>query len=144
LGDDAVVATGWQIETDAYRERVLEMARSFSSYAGAELRYETRELLVFGVGEPTAAMVALMSEAPPNIRVSWHAAPYSLAELTSEVKRLMTALRGRLYTGGARHDGTGLTFTTDDRSLLEADDPQAALDTLYPVNIEYGEPVILL
>lgn len=78
--------------------------------------------------------------------MSWHTAPYSLSELTAEVQRIMTAtaLRGRLYTGGARRDGTGMTFTTDDRSLLDAEDPQAGLGTPYPVTIEYGEPVVLL
>jgi hypothetical protein len=47
-------------------------------------------------GEPTAALAALMGKAPANIRASWHAAPYSLAELTAEVQRIMTAtaLRG--------------------------------------------------
>jgi hypothetical protein len=139
-----LVVMGWQMETDAYRAKVLEMARSSPRFSGAELRYETRELLLFGVGEPTAALIALMDGAPSNIRISWHAAPYSLAELTSEVKRIMTASRGRLHTGGARHDGAGLTFSTDDRMLLEADDPQAALDSRYPVTIRYGEPVIPL
>jgi len=136
----------WQIEIDDYRNRLMEIAQASPSYAGSEIRHETRELLVFGVGEPTAALVALMDEAPANIRVSWHAAPFSLAELTAEVQRIMTstALRGRLYSGGARHDGTGMTFTTDDRSLLDADDPQAAVGTHYPVTIEYGEPARLL
>jgi hypothetical protein len=136
----------WQTETDDYRNRLVEIAEASPSYAGSEIRHETREFLVFGVGEPTAALVALIDEAPSSIRVSWHTAPYSLAELTAEVKRIMTAtaLRARLYTGGARHDGTGMTFTTDDRSLLDADDPQVALGTVYPVNIEYGKPVTLL
>lgn len=45
LRDDVPVASGWQIQTDAYREKVLEIAQSSPRYAGAELRYETRELL---------------------------------------------------------------------------------------------------
>jgi hypothetical protein len=133
----------WQSDIDDYCNRLMEVAQASPSYAGSEIRHETRELLVFGVGEPTPALVALMDEAPAYVRVSWHAAPYSRAELTAELQRIMTTttLRGRLYTGSARH-GTGMTFTTDDRSLLDADDPQVALGTPYPVTIEYGEPVV--
>jgi hypothetical protein len=43
-------------------------------YAGSELRHETRELIVFGVGAPTGAMVALIREAPSSIRVAWQEA----------------------------------------------------------------------
>ena len=134
----------WQFEIDDYSNRLMEVAQASPNYAGSEIRHETRELLVFGVGEPTPALVALMNEAPANVRVSWHAAPYSRAELRAERQRIMTAttLTGRLYTGSVRHDGTGMTFTTDDRSLLDADDPQVALGTPYPVTVEYGEPVV--
>jgi hypothetical protein len=131
-------ARNWQMETGAYRDRITQTAASAPGFAGGEVRSESHELLVFGVGEPTAALAAMMDEAPDTLRVSWHPAPYSLAELTVEVKRVMTANPG-ITTGGARHDGTGISFTTTDRSLLDSRDPQAALETLYPVTIEFGE-----
>jgi hypothetical protein len=135
-------SNGWQIATSDYRDRAMEIAQSCPGYAGTQLRHETRELLVFGRGEPTPAMRALIDQTSDDLRVSWHPSPYSLAELTDEVKRIMYAQQSRIHSGGARHDGTGMTFTTTDRSLMEAHDPQAALGSRYPVTIEYGEPAV--
>ncbi len=135
---------GWHIETCAYRTKVLELAESSPLYAGAELRHETRELLIFGVGEPSAELAEEIERAPANIRISWREAPYSLAELNAEVERILSEQRGRINSGGARHDGTGLRVTTTDRNLLEASDPQGALATRYPITVEYGEPPIAI
>ncbi len=130
----------WQIEIDDYRNRLMEIAQASPRYAGGEIRHETRELIIFGVGEPTKALAAIMEQAPSNVHVTWTEAPYSLAELTADMRRIMSEHRGQLNRGGARHDGTGIDFTTTDRRLLETDDPQAVLGTRYPVSIEYGEP----
>ncbi|HET7356884.1 MAG TPA: hypothetical protein VFJ09_09435 [Nocardioidaceae bacterium] len=51
----------------------------------------------------------------------------------------MSRFAGRLTSGGARHDGTGIEFTTTDAQLLGAADPQAVLESRYPVTIEYVE-----
>ncbi|MFN8136176.1 MAG: hypothetical protein U0R79_01170 [Propionicimonas sp.] len=96
------------------------------------------------MGEPPAELVAAIEQAPAAIRVSWRESPYSQAELTLEVRRIMDAQRGRLTSGAARGDGTCLHFTTTDRSLLDARDPQSALGARYPVTIEYGEPPVAL
>lgn len=134
----------WQGEMSAYLDRVMKTARSSPHHAGAELKYETRELVVFGVGEPPEELVAVIEQAPAAIRVSWREAPHSGTELTLEVQRIMDAHPGRLTSGASSHEGTGLLFTTTDRLLLEARDPQSALGARYPVTIEYGEPPVAL
>jgi hypothetical protein len=141
MGEEAYWAhMRWQMEIEDYRHRLMEIAQASPRYAGSEIRHETRELIIFGVGEPTEALAAIMDLAPPTVDVRWQKAPYSLEELAADVRRIVSEHRGQLTSGGARHDGTGLDFTTTDRRLLEADDPQAALGTGYPVSIEYGEP----
>jgi hypothetical protein len=118
----------------------MEAAESGSGFAGAELREQSRELAVFGVGDPPPALVTVMDDAPDNVRVTWHRAPYSLAELLTELRRIMTAYP-QIHAGGPNHDGTGISLVTDDRSLLDAPDARAALQALYPVTIEHGGPV---
>jgi hypothetical protein len=143
MGDDDEahwVYMRWQSETSEYRERLMAIAQDSPSYAGSESRPEVRELVVFGVGRPTDAMVAIIREAPSNIRVTWQEAPYSLEELASEARRLMTAHRGRLNMGSARHDGTGIELTTTDKELLAADEPGEILGARYPVSVEFGGP----
>lgn len=80
-----------------------------------------------------------MDEAPSDVRVIWREAPYTLAELTTEVLRIFDEGPAGLNSGGACRDGTGLVFTTEKADLLCVEDPQAALGTRFPVRIEYGE-----
>ncbi|HET6865780.1 MAG TPA: hypothetical protein VFH80_07645 [Solirubrobacteraceae bacterium] len=87
-------------------------------------------------------MAAVLQQAPGIVRVTWRQAPYTQVELASEMRRIMGRFRGRLTSGVARHDGTGIEFTTTDAQLLEATDPQAILQCRYPVSIEYGEPPV--
>jgi hypothetical protein len=136
----------WQSDTADYRDRLMQCAEAAPGYAGAELRHESRELLLFGVGEPSASVIELMDEAPDDVRVSWHPAPYSHAELMAEVQRITATAtwRSRLHSGWARHDGTGVVFTTEDRSLLDADDARLALGATCPVTIEHGGPATLV
>jgi len=143
MGDDDgahLAYMRWQIETSEYRERLMAIAQASPQYAGTEARPEVREFVVFGVGRPTAAMVAMIGEAPSNIHVTWHEAPYSLEELGPEARRLMTEHRTRLNMAWARHDGTGITVTTTDAELLATDDPGKILGARYPVSVEFGEP----
>jgi hypothetical protein len=144
-GDDAHWAyMRWQSETSEYRDRLLALAPGSSRYAGSESRPEVQELVVFGVGRPSEAMVAMIHEAPSNIRVVWHEAPYSLEELGPEARRLMTEHPARLNGGGARYDGTCIELTTTDAELLGADDPGSILGARYPVRVEFGKPAIAL
>ena len=75
-----------------------------------------------------------------GIPVTWQEAPYAAAELSDEVLRLMSAEHGRLTSGWALADATGVGFTTRDQSLLDAQSPQGLLGARYPVTIEYGGP----
>ncbi len=83
-----------------------------------------------------------MEEAPSDLVVAWKEAPYSLEKLSAEMRRLWVKVRGQFNQGGARHDGTGIDFTTTDRKVLDADDPQAVLGTQYPVSVQHGEPAM--
>jgi len=65
-----------------------------------------------------------------------------LVELLAEVDRIMDR-QPKLNSGGPRHDGTGVDFTTTDAVLLNAADPRAALGARYPVSIEYAEIALL-
>lgn len=132
----------WGWETAPYRDRVMGVVEVAPNYAGSELDYEKRELRVYGVGAPSPAIAAVLAEAPPIIRVRWKQASYTLAELTEEALRLLRASSGRLNSGGALSDGSGISLTTTDPELLEAADPAETLGARYPVTMEYGGPVI--
>lgn len=130
----------WQSETATWRDRLLLVAQASTDYAGAELKNETQELVIYSVADPTDAMAALIRAASPTIRVTWRNAPHTLAELLAEVRRLMAEQPGRLVSASPRIDGTGIWSTTTDAELLATDDPQASLGARYPISVEYGEP----
>jgi len=133
----------WWAAASDYRRALLVAAENAVGYAGAEVRAASREVVVYGVGAPSAELVVLSDQAPTGFHVRWVQAPYTHVELAAELVRLMTAHQGLLVSGGARHDGTGLDLTTTDRELLEAEDPQGMLGSRYPVSIEYGESPVL-
>ena len=141
--DAHAVEEDWQSETAEWRDRVITAAEASAGYAGAELRHETRELLIYSVAGPTDSMAALIREAAPSLRVTWREAPYTLVELTAEVRRLMAEQRARLNSAGARHDGTGIQVTTTDTELLRAPDPQGLLSARYPISVHRGVPPIV-
>jgi len=120
-----------------YVDRLLRASEESGAHAGAKLDQDRRELTVYGVGEPSASLDAIMAEAPAGLGVHWRSAPYTRNELVAETERIMTAFE-QLSTGGPRTDGTALEFTTTDADLLTADDPQEALGSRYPVTIRHG------
>jgi hypothetical protein len=128
---------GFQQHIEPYLNRLLPVFEESGANAGAELDHDRRELVLYGVGEPSAALVALMAEAPAGLAVRWRSAPYTRDELVPEAERIMRSF-DNLNTGGPRTDGTGLEFTTTDADLLATDDPQAALGSRYPVKIRHG------
>lgn len=145
MGDDAGEEfERWQSETAEWRDRLLTAAQASMGYAGAELRPENQELVIYAVAGPADSMAALIREAASSIRVTWREAPYTLAELTAEVRRLMAEQPGRLNSAGPRHDGTGIQITTTDAELLRTDDPQRKLSARYPISVTYGERPIAL
>jgi hypothetical protein len=121
-----------------YVDRLLNAFEESGAQAGAEIDLDRRDLVLYGVGEPPAALEAMMAEAPAGLGVRWRSAPYTRDELVAESQRIMTAV-DELNTGGPRTDGTGLEFTTTDGALLAADDPQGVLGSRYPVTILHGE-----
>lgn len=138
--DPGAAQRRWQSETHDYRDRLLASAQASPGYAGAELKHNMKELILFAVGNPDDATAALIREAPSNIHVTWTEAPFTYTELTDEVLRIMHEQSSiSLNSGGARHDGTGIHFTTTDKELLSADDPREVLGARYPVSVEFGE-----
>jgi hypothetical protein len=129
----------WQAEIGDYATRLMEIAEASPRFAGSEIKHETREFIISGVGEPAKVLTAIMEQAPSNVHVAWQEAPYSLEELAAEMRRIMSEHRGQFNSGGARHGGTGIDFTTTDQTLLEAGNPQAALGTRYAISIKYGK-----
>ena len=117
-----------------YVDRLLRASEESGAHAGAKLDQDRRELTLYGVGEPSAALDAMMAEAPAGLGVHWRSAPYTRDELAAETERIMTAFE-QLSTGGPR---TTLEFTTTDADLLTADDAQEALGSRYPVTIRHG------
>ncbi len=128
----------FQQRIQPYVNRLLEALEESGTRAGAQLDHDRCELTLYGVGEPTAPIAAIMAEAPHGLAVHWRSVPYTRDELVAESQRIMAAV-DKLNTGGPRTDGTGLEFTTTDAELLTADDPQGALGSRYPVSIRHGE-----
>jgi hypothetical protein len=140
MGEDAdKVYERWQVDTAEYRNRLLTAAEASPGYAGAELRPDENELVIFATEGPTEAMADLLRESPTNLRVTLLESPHTRAGLTAEVRRLMTAQRSRLHSASPRHDGTGIQVTTTDTELLRTQDPQRALSARYPIFVEYEE-----
>ncbi len=138
------MARRWPSETERFQQRIrpyvdrlLEAFEESGAQAGAELDHDRRELTLYGVGEPSADLAAIMAEAPHGLAVQWRSAPYTRDELVAESQRIMAG-SDKLHTGGPRTDGTALEFTTTDPELLAADDPQLALGSRYPVRVRRG------
>lgn len=110
------------------------------NYASEEIQSKRKRLILYGVGEPTPEVAAIIAEAPDTLEVVWRQAPYTCAELRAETERIMARFP-QICEGGPQGAGTGLEFSTIDRELVAAEDPQAVLETRYPVVIEYGQPV---
>ena len=130
----------WQIATSDYVNEVMEIAEASPMHTSSMIDHARQELVIVGVGEPPEALANVMKRAPENIRVTWQKAPYTLAELTAELLRILNEQPKRFHGGGLRHDGTGIRLSSTDAGLLAEPDPQAILGARYPVTIEYGGP----
>ena len=130
-------AERFQERVGPYVDRLLEAFEESGAQTGAVIDHDRRELVLYGVGAPPAALQALMADAPADLAVQWRSAPFTRDELVAESQRIMTAFTN-LNTGGPRTDGTALEFTTTDADLLAADDPQSALGSRYPVTVRRG------
>ena len=129
--------------TAADRERLLEVCAESGNFNGAAIIPEDRQLVLYGVGRPSPAVLAAVAEAPPDLTVTWTECPYTVNELKRETERLMELHAGSLHTGGPDRTYSGLAFTTSDDDLLGSADPAAVLGTEYPVTVGEGLPVAL-
>ncbi|GAA0974360.1 hypothetical protein ENKNEFLB_02311 [Nocardioides aquaticus] len=134
----------WTTETGDYYDRLVSLVQDSPAYAGAELVDGEQELVIFTVGTPSNRIAALIRAAPSSLRVTWRDAPYTSAELTDEVLRLMRERPARVSGGHALHDGTGIRLMGTDAELLAAEDPRELLGAMYPVTIERGGPAAFL
>ena len=133
---DAGDAQRVERQVAVYQDRLHEALEECSNFAG--MRTQDRQLILYGVGEPTPPIAALMGEAPLALDVVWERVPYTADELDLETRRIMERFP-QLNGGGPAHGFTGLEFTTADEALLSVPDPQAALETRYPAAIRYCE-----
>jgi hypothetical protein len=125
---------------DPYVDRLMEVFEASDNYADEEIQPDRRRLLLYGVGEPTPEVAAIIAEAPDMLEVVWRHAPYTCAELCAEMERLMEEFP-QILMGDVQDGGAGLEFGTLDRRLLGAEDARAMLGTPYPVTITYDQPV---
>jgi hypothetical protein len=127
--------------TAAYRERLLDVCAEADNFNGPEVRPESRQLILYGVGRPGPAVLAAVAEAPPDLTVTWTECPYTVDELNRETERLMELHGETLHTGGPDSRYSGLAFSTSDDDLLGSADPAAVLRTVCPVTVRRGLPV---
>jgi hypothetical protein len=110
------------------------------NYADGELQPRRGRLVLYGVGEPTPEVAAVIAEAPEMLEVVWRRAPYTCAELSAEIEHIMEQFP-QILMGDVQDGGAGLEFGTLDWTLVDAEDPQAMLGTRYPVKVTYDQPV---
>lgn len=139
--DTVTGEAGWGVEAHDYIDRLHAVFHGSALHAGAEIRADEHQVILFCVGGPDDALVSVINEAPSDVTVTLREAPYTRAELSSEVVRIMTEGPAGFNSGGVCHDGTGIVFTTTDRALLDLEDPRAALGARFSVLIKYRERV---
>jgi hypothetical protein len=86
----------WQAEISPYENRLFAVAEQNPNYSGGELVFERREIIVYGTGEPSAEVAALLSESPEGTTASWVAVPYSKTELELAADRLSEVIPGAI------------------------------------------------
>jgi len=121
-----------------YVDRLIEVFEASGNYASEEIQAKRKRLILYGVGEPTPEVAAIIADAPGTLEVVWREAPHTCAELRAETERVMERFP-QICEGGPQDAGAGLEFSTHDREWVDAEDPQAVLGTRYPVTIEYGQ-----
>ena len=105
-----------------YVDRLMAVFGASANYADAEVQPKRKRVLLYSVGEPTPAVVAIIARAPDMLEVVWRPAPYTCVELCSEVERLMEAFP-QLLMREPQDGGAGLEFGMLDRELVDAEDP---------------------
>jgi hypothetical protein len=92
-GTDAP-AFQWQLEIDGYESELIDTASSFSNYSGGRLDFDTRSVIVYGVGPAPQPVTEIMNNAPEGLTVRWVKVPYSERELAQAVSAAMDAVPG--------------------------------------------------
>lgn len=85
-------AEEWQAAVAPYKNRLFTAAEQDPNYAGGEMSYERREIIVYGTGSPSAEVEGVLAEAPEETTARWEAVPYSAAELEVAGDRLSEAI----------------------------------------------------
>lgn len=131
-------------EIDDYSARLVTALEDSGVYTGSAVEWHrhARRFILYGVGEtPPKSVAAVIDAAPELVEVLWRPAAYTRTELVEECHRIMERFP-QINTGCPSNHGAGLTFTTEDRDLVSAEDAQAVLGSQYPVTIEYGSPPV--
>lgn len=71
----------WQASIAPYVSRLLKAASSEANFTGGRYLNGQHAFVVQGVGQPTAAVVAVMNQAPDGVSVSWQRVPFTAAQL---------------------------------------------------------------
>lgn len=127
-------ASGNRVEVRRYRNDILAMVQRLPYYTGAQWRRSASTLTVWAKGEPTPALTRLFRSAPVGITVRWGQAPYTASQLDRESLRIMRNHRAVMSTDRPEN-GRLIRVYTDAKRLLNADNPEALLGTVFPVRI---------
>jgi hypothetical protein len=116
----------WEMSFGAYRKDLLALAESYENFSGYRLIFKSRSLLVYGSGEPPAAVAQKISEGPTRAHTQWVTVPYSAKELRHAANVVMHTLP-RVSMTNERRDYSGIvvgiwtkTLTASDRARLHA------------------------
>jgi hypothetical protein len=90
-GTDAP-AFQWQLEIDGYESELMGTASSFSNYSGGRLDFDSRSVIVYGVGQAPQPVTEIMNNAPEGLTVRWVEVPYSEQELAQATSAAMGAV----------------------------------------------------
>lgn len=78
----------WQISIHSYERKLIAEAALHSNYAGAEVRFADRAVIIFGNGEPAPRLRNLLANPPAGSVARWVSVPYSRADLERAAQQL--------------------------------------------------------
>jgi hypothetical protein len=91
-------AQRFQQRIEPYRTRLYQAVMDSGALTGARIDHDHHAVILFGVGEPSPGVAAVIADAADFLQVLWPSAPYTRAELLAEIGRLMLAST-KLNTG---------------------------------------------
>jgi hypothetical protein len=82
----------WQLEIAGYKTELIGAASSFANYSGGRLDFDSRSVIVYGVGEAPGPVKAIMDHAPEGLVVQWVEVPHTEQELAQATNAAMDAV----------------------------------------------------